>query len=281
MRLGLAATAGAGKTMGALLVAYGLTGDWGKVGLADTENGSGELYVGHTVPGTNIVIGEYMYARIDAPFTVQKYMQAQAALEDAECAAIIIDSTSHAWAGAGGLLDKQGKIAAKSGNSYTAWRDVTPEHNAFIEMMLQSPAHIIATMRSKTEYVLETNDKGKQVPRKIGMAPVQREGMDFEFTVVLDIDQSHIASASKDRTSLFDGEYFKLSPDVGKKMLAWLNAGAEPCASEMKLVAIQAKARQLLADLDAGEHAEMKKMLVEAFSFAEMRLGGAEREAAA
>lgn len=228
MRLGIAATAGAGKTMGALLVAYGLTGDWEKVGLIDTESGSGELYVNHRVPGTNIVIGEYLYCRIDPPFTVAKYIESQKALEDAGCEAIIHDSTTHAWSGAGGLLDKQGKIASRSGeNGYTAWRHVTPEHNLFVDVMLNSPAHIIATMRSKTEYVLEERD-GKKVPRKVGMAPVQREGMDFEFTIMLDVDAQHMASATKDRTSLFDGEFFKLSPDVGKKMLAWLNAGAEP-----------------------------------------------------
>src|ERR1700761_305305 len=108
MRLGIAATAGAGKTMGALLVAYGLTGDWERVGLIDTESGSGELYVGHRVPGLNLVIGEYLYCRIDPPFTVTKYIEAQKALEAAGCGAIIHDSTTHAWAGAGGLLDKQG-----------------------------------------------------------------------------------------------------------------------------------------------------------------------------
>ena len=226
MRCGIAATAGAGKTMGALLVAYGLTGDWDKVGLIDTEAGSGELYVNHPVPGTNIIIGEFQYVRIDPPYTVIKYIESQKALEDAGCEAIIHDSTSHAWSGAGGLLDKQGRIAAKSGNSYTAWRDVTPDHNLFVETMLNSPAHIIATMRSKTEYVLEKDSNGKMVPRKIGMAPVQREGMDFEFTVMMDIDAGHMASATKDRTSLFDGEYFKLSPDTGKKMLGWLNLGA-------------------------------------------------------
>lgn len=227
LRLGIAATAGAGKTMGSLLVAFGLTGDWGKVGLVDTESGSGELYVDHKVPGTTTVIGEYLYWRIDPPYTIAKYIEGQKALEEAGCEAIVLDSTTHAWAGAGGLLDKQGKIAAKSGNSYTAWRDVTPDHNLFVETMLSSPAHIIATMRSKTEYVLETNEKGRIVPRKIGMAPVQREGMDFEFTVMLDIDANHMASATKDRTSLFDGEFFKLSPETGKKLADWLNKGTE------------------------------------------------------
>lgn len=213
--------------MGALVVAYGLTGDWEKIGLVDTENGSGELYEGHQVPGTTLVIGEYLYARIEPPFTIPKYMEAHAALIEAGCDVVILDSISHAWAGAGGLLDKQHNLA-KGQNSYTAWRDVTPDHNAFVDMMLQSPAHIIATMRAKVEYVVEQNDRGKAAPKKIGLAPVQREGLDFEFTVVMDIDQqSHLASASKDRTSLFDGENFKLSVDTGKKMLAWLNKGAE------------------------------------------------------
>jgi hypothetical protein len=104
---------------------------------------------------------------------------------------------------------------------------VTPQHNRFIDGMLQSPAHIIATMRAKTDYVLETNKKGKQEPRKVGLAPVQREGMDYEFSVVLDLDSTHTAHASKDRTSLFDGEYFIPSPETGKKLLAWLNTGVD------------------------------------------------------
>jgi hypothetical protein len=164
-------------------------------------------------------------------------MEAQQALEEAGCECIILDSISHCWSGAGGLLDQQGRIADRTG--YTAWRDVTPQHSRFIDGMLQSPAHIIATMRSKTEYVIETNEKGKQAPRKVGLAPVQREGLDFEFTTVFDLDAHHMASASKDRTSLFDGEFFRLTPDVGKKLLAWLNTGADAPKPERKLTIAQ------------------------------------------
>lgn len=228
-RIGLSAAAGGGKTMSALLIGYGLVGDWSKIGLVDTEAGSGELYVNHRVPGTAMDIGEYWYVRLEPPFTVLKYMEAQKALEDADCEVIILDSISHAWSGQGGLLDQVNRISAgsNSNNSYTAWRDVTPQHNRFIDGMLQSPAHIIATMRSKTEYVMETNKRGKLEPKKVGMAPVQREGMDYEFTVVLDIDATHTAHASKDRTSLFDNEYFIPGPATGQKMLAWLNTGAD------------------------------------------------------
>lgn len=217
LRLGMVAPSGAGKTYSALQLAFGLGG---KIGMIDTEHGSGDLYAN---------LGDYDIINIEAPYTVQKYRDAITAFEKAGYDVIIIDSLSHAWAGDGGLLDKQGKIAdSGKGNSYTAWRTITPEHNGLIDAMLRSPCHVIATMRAKTEYVIEKNDRGKDTPRKIGMAPVQREGMDYEFSVVFDIDSQHVAHASKDRTSLFDGQYFTISDDTGKALLDWLESGAEP-----------------------------------------------------
>jgi hypothetical protein len=213
LRLGIAAPSGAGKTYSALLMAFGLGG---KIGLIDTEHGSGHLYA-H--------LGDYDVITIEAPYTVAKYQQAIQTFEQAGYNVIIIDSLSHAWAGDGGLLDKQGKMADRGDNSYAAWRKITPEHNALVDAMLQSPSHIIATMRSKQDYVLEVNDKGKQTPKKVGMAPVQRDGMEYEFTVMLDVDMAHVASSSKDRTGLFDGRYFKISQDTGKELLAWLETG--------------------------------------------------------
>jgi hypothetical protein len=216
LRLGIAAPSGAGKTYSALLLAFGLGG---KTGLIDTEHGSGDLYAD---------LGDYDIISISAPYAVSKYLDAIKAFEEAGYNTVIIDSLSHAWAGDGGLLDKQGKAADKTGNSYTAWRQVTPDHNKLVDSMLQSPCHIIATMRSKQEYVLETGENGKQKPKKVGMAPVQREGMEYEMTVMLDVDMNHIATASKDRTRLFDGQYFKITPEHGKQLLAWLETGATP-----------------------------------------------------
>lgn len=215
LRLGIAAPSGAGKTYSALLMAFGIGG---KIGLIDTEHGSGDLYA-H--------LGEYDVIGIEAPYTIKKYVEAIAAFEQAGYTTIIVDSLSHAWAGDGGLLDKQGKMADRGTNSFAAWRTITPEHNNLVDAMLKSPCHIIATMRAKQEYVLETNDKGKQQPKKVGLAPVQREGMEYEFTVMLDVDMNHIASASKDRTSLFDGQYFKINKDTGSKLLEWLEMGSE------------------------------------------------------
>jgi len=216
LRLGMASVSGGGKTYSALMLAFGLGG---KVGMIDTENGSGDLYM-H--------LGPYDIIPLTAPYTVAKYREAIKIFEAAGYTTIIIDSISHAWAGEGGLLDKQGKIADTSGNSYTAWRKVTPDHNAFVEAILQSPCHMIATMRSKQEYVQEKNEKtGKTIIRKVGLAPVQRDGMEYEFTLMMDINNEHVATTTKDRTGLFDGQYFKITTDTGKQLLAWLNMGVD------------------------------------------------------
>lgn len=235
LRLGISGTSGSGKTMGALLLAYGITGDWDKIGLIDTEEGSGELYVGVTKHG--VTIGEFAYLRISRDFSPVNYTNAVHAMEKAGIEVIIIDSLTHAWAGTEGLLDKQGKIAGKSGNSYTAWREVTPQHNALVQCMLQSPSHIIATMRSKVEYAMQDGDNGKKKIVKLGLAPVQREGMEYEFTVFFDIGSDSIATTSKDRTDLFstmnaagvlDKRNFVITPKIGTELLTWLNMGGIP-----------------------------------------------------
>lgn len=216
LRLGIVGPAGSGKTYSALLIAKGLGG---RVAVIDTENGSADLYA-------NVM--EYDVCTLEAPYTVQKYLTAIDEAEKAGYETLIIDSLTHAWAGEGGLLDQQGKIAdAGRGNSYTAWRQITPLHNRLVEAMLTSKCHVIATMRSKTEYVLEADDKGRQVPKKVGMAPVQREGMDYEFTTVFDLSLTHNATVSKDRTSLFDGQIFKPDEKTGKALLEWLESGAD------------------------------------------------------
>lgn len=217
LRLGITGTAGSGKTYGALLIAQGL-GD--KTVLIDTENGSGDLYAA----SFNYDIGQ-----IQAPYTVQKYLNAIHDAEKAGYEIIIIDSLSHAWAGEGGLLDMQGKItdSSRSGNSWAAWRQVTPLHNKLIEAMLNSPCHIIATMRSKTEYIQTENEQGKKEIKKVGLAPIQREGMDYEFGVVFDLGINHMATVSKDRTSLFDGKVFTLSEETGQTLKTWLETGID------------------------------------------------------
>ena len=196
-----------------MLLAKGLGN---KIAVIDTENSSASLYAD---------VVEFDTCVINAPYEVSKYTTAIAEAEKAGYDVIIIDSLSHAWAGEGGLLDKQGKIAdSGKGNSYTAWRTITPEHNRLVEKILSCKTHVIATMRSKMEYSQEKDDKGRSVIKKIGLAPIQREGMDYEFTLVFDVDCNHISTASKDRTGIFDGKFEKIAPETADKIKAWLTA---------------------------------------------------------
>jgi len=225
LRLALCGTSGGGKTYSSLLIAMGLGG---KIAFVDSENGSGELYA-H--------LCEYDVCPISPPFTPSKYIQAIKEAEKLGYDIIIVDSLTHAWAGSGGLLEEVDKRRASSNNpnGFSAWRDVTPLHNEFVDAMLQSSAHIIATMRSKTAYEMQRNEKGKMVPVKIGLQPVQRDGLDFEFTAVLDVDQEkHYATASKDRTGLFDGQSFIPSKETGKQLLDWLESGVDPDEAMVK-----------------------------------------------
>lgn len=214
LRLGLCAPSGGGKTLSALLIAQGLGGE---IAMIDTENGSGDLYSDRC---------DYDICPIGPPFSPQKYV---AAIKEAEAAGynvLIIDSLSHAWAGEGGILSEVDRRKG-SGNQFAAWRDVTPMHNNLVNAILQANMHIIVTMRTKTAYDMVKDEKsGKIKPVKIGLAPVQRDGMEYEFTAVFDIRQEdHMATTSKDRTSIFDGQYFIPSIETGKQFLTWLEAG--------------------------------------------------------
>jgi hypothetical protein len=216
LRLGIAGPAGSGKTYSAILIAQGLGG---KIALIDTEHGSGELY-SH--------LCDYDVAILEPPFNPERYMALIQEAEKQGYSTIILDSVSHAWAGEGGLLDLHDKIAKTQGNSFAAWREVTPKHNALVEAMLQSPYHIIATMRSKQEYMMTTDEKGRSTVRKVGMAPIQRDGMEYEFTVFLEIGIDHLAVATKDRTSLLDGKPpFVPNIETGRVLFDWLESGID------------------------------------------------------
>lgn len=216
LRLAMLGPSGSGKTYSALQVASGLGGS---IAFIDTENGSGELYA-H--------LCDYDICQITPPFTPDKYVNAIHEAERAGYDIIIIDSLSHAWAGSGGLLEQVDQRKGV-GNQFSAWRDVTPMHNQFVDAMVQSQAHIIATMRTKTGYEMQKDDRGKVVPVKIGLQPVQRDGLEYEFTVVMDLDlEKHVAHASKDRTSIFDGQYFTPTADTGRTLREWLESGIDP-----------------------------------------------------
>lgn len=215
MKMALQGPSGSGKTFGALLLAFGLCGDWSKIAVIDTENHSSSLYA-H--------LGGFNVLNLEAPFAPERYIEAIKVCEGAFIEVIIIDSISHEWEGIGGILETH---AGMTGNSYTNWSKLTPRHNSFVQHILQSPAHIIGTIRSKQDYVLAEKN-GKQVPEKVGMKGVTREGMDYEFTLVFDLDMKLNASAAKDRTSLYMGKpEFKINVETGKRIKAWCNESTQ------------------------------------------------------
>lgn len=211
IKLALQGSAGSGKTYSSLLLAQGLTnGDFSKVAIIDTENGSADLYA-H--------LGQYNVLTLAPPFTPENYIKAIEVCEKAGMEVIILDSISQSWEE---LLDYHSSLA---GNSFTNWTKVTPRQNAFIDKILQCDAHVIATMRTKQDYVLNQKD-GKFTPEKVGLKAVQRNDLDYEFTIVFDVDIKHFAVSSKDRTGLFmDKPEFKISAHTGKKILDWCNSG--------------------------------------------------------
>lgn len=217
-RIAIIGPAGGGKTYSGLLIAFGLVGPEGKVAVIDTEHGSAELY-SH--------LGDYDCLQLDPPFSVGKYLEAIRLAERKGYQALLVDSLSHAWAGPGGLLEFVDKVCDAK-NKFAAWREATPQHNELVEAMLQSKMHIIATMRSKMEYIITADEKGRQVPKKVGLSPVQRDGLEYEFTLVFDVDQQrHMATVSKDRTSMFNGFCDVLTTETGLKIKNWLESGVD------------------------------------------------------
>ena len=218
LRLLLDGASGSGKTWGALLIASEL----GKrIAFIDTEKGSASLYSDSF---------DFDVLDLRPPYEPEKFIEAiKNAEEDYDV--LVIDSITHEWSGTGGCLDIHSKM---TGNSYTNWSKVTPRHNKFVEAILQSPLHIVATARSKSDYVIEENSRGKVAPVKIGTKTEQRDGMDFEFTTVLRLNQNHMFTATKDRTSLFDSKEALLTNEHGKLLLNWLNGGVDPIVEAEK-----------------------------------------------
>lgn len=211
LRLALAGPSGSGKTLSALLLATGLGG---KIAVIDTEHESASLYAEYA---------DFDVMSLGAPYSPERYIDAISSAETGGYSVLIIDSYSHEWIGAGGCLEINDAIAKQKykGNTWSAWNETTPRHRKLVDRILTSPLHIICTMRSKTETV---QGEGKKII-KLGMKSEQREGSDYEFTVVLDlVHDGNVAIATKDRTRIFDQPEV-ISADTGRRLIAWLNDG--------------------------------------------------------
>lgn len=241
LRMALTGVSGSGKTLGALYIAYGITGDWSKIALIDTEHERGRFYGNRS----DLCTGEFLYATLEPPYSPEryKYYISEAAQAVGADGVVIIDSFSHAWNNEGGILDIKDRIASHTGkNSYTAWGEAGKEQNRLVNTILAVNCHTIITLRSKMDYVLVENERGKMEPQKMGLAPIQRDDTEYEFDIVLNIGRNHIAVASKDTTFL-DQFGAIITPDLGKQLQEWLKEGKEPerCECCEKLIKATAK----------------------------------------
>lgn len=226
LRMALTGVSGAGKTLGALYIAYGITGDWSKIALIDTEHERARFYADRA----DLHTGAFLYAPMTPPFSPERYRQmvAEGAQAVGPDGVVIIDSLSHAWNAEGGILEIKDKIAARGGqNSYTAWNEAGREQTRLVNAILAVPCHTICTMRSKMAYAMQEDERGKQRPVKLGLAPVQRDDTEYEFDIVLDISREHTATASKD-TTILDRFGEIITPELGTRLRDWLADGEAP-----------------------------------------------------
>lgn len=226
LRMALAGPSGAGKTLSALYLAFGITGDWDKIALIDTEHGRAKFYAERSDLGT----GAFLYQEMTAPYSPEKYKQmvADGAAAVGPDGVVIVDSFSHAWDNEGGVLDIKSKIAQQlNRNDYTAWNEAGQIQNNLVNAILSANCHTIITLRTKMAYAMEENERGKMVPVKLGLAPVQRDNVEYEFDIVLNISANHSAAISKDTTFL-DGWTGIITPELGASIRDWLDNGIEP-----------------------------------------------------
>jgi hypothetical protein len=214
LRIGLSGPSGYGKTYSALLLAFGITNDWSKIAVVDTENNSASLY-SH--------LGDYNVLSLGEPFTPHRYIEAIKTCENADMEVIIVDSISHEWSGKGGCLEMHDKL----GGRFQDWAKITPYHNSFVDALLQSKCHVITSTRRKVDYSLDRDMSGKTKVMKLGTKEITREGFEYELTVNFElINDNHLVKASKDRTGLFmDKPEFIINQATGKKLKAWCSEG--------------------------------------------------------
>ena len=227
LRLALFGPSGSGKTYTSLRIAAGLGG---KIALIDTERGSASMYA-----------DRFTFDVLELPKTdIATYVDGITAASAYDV--LIIDSLSHAWFD---LLDEVEKLARAKyrGNTWSAWSEGTPKQRAMVDALLGFDGHIIATMRVKTEWAVETTTRGKTRPVYVGLAPQQGKGIEYEFDLLMQLTQEHIATVLKDRTGKFQDQIIdKPGEDFGKALAERLKEGAAPKRRQKSKAAPPAKA---------------------------------------
>lgn len=246
----LAGASGSGKSYSALKLATGIANKMGgRIAAIDTEAGRIRYYANEF---------DFDDLQLSEPYTPEKYIEAITQAVDGGYNVLIIDSITHEW---NYILDQVDKIPGA--NSYTKWGKLTPRHNKFTEKMIQSPINIIATVRGKDAYVLEQDKNGKQVPKKVGLGYTQRDGLEYEYTVTFNIDQTnHVATAQKDNTHLFENKYEMLTEKDGEALYEWANSGEERVPTlEEKLKPIQKKVIDTAVEKGGSKNQDVVEIL--------------------
>jgi len=245
LRCALFGPSGAGKTYSALSIAKGIGG---KVAVIDSERGSASKYA-----------DKFDFDVVDLEKkSIDEYVQFIAEAGEAGYSVLIIDSLTHAWQD---LLEEVEKLANAKyrGNTWSAWSEGTPKQRALVNAILSCPCHIMATMRSKTEWQTTQDDRGKSRPVRVGLAPEQGKGIEYEFDMLLELSTEHIANVIKDRTGMFQDKLLtKPGVEFGRELVEWLNTGVD------ETIALQIKAL-------IERHGESLEKSVKDFSEAEIR----------
>lgn len=248
IKMAIVGPAGSGKTYSALAIASGL----GRVAVIDSEHGSASKYAD---------LFDFDVVDLDQHHP-QTYIDMIKGAEEGGYDVLVIDSLSHAWNGVGGALELVDAAAAKSrsGNSFTAWKDVTPIQRRLIDAILASRMHIVCTMRAKTEYVIE-NVNGRNTPRKVGIGPVQRDGVEYEFDIVGEIDQSHVMTITKTRIPALDNFHEIPGRSFVDIIAKWLSSGQVAPAKKQAQQPAQCTSQASTTEPKAAEIAALKKQI--------------------
>lgn len=262
--IALIGPSGAGKTLSSLKMAYGMVKSnhpemseekiWEKIGFIDTEHKRSLVYV-NTQKGDER-IGSYLHIDFQKPYTVGRLDEAVKALKDAGAEVVIVDSTTHFWEGDGSLQDLQ----QAKGGTFQAWREVNPVYNQFVSIVTGEKHNIdvISCIRSKQSYEVTTTDTGKLKVEKLGLKPVQRDSLEYEFQIVFSIAMSHVATTLKDNSGLFEDTPQVINSEVGKKIYAWLKEGKDVKAEEEQE---RKEMIQLIRGLEAEHNGEIAKTI--------------------
>lgn len=230
LKILLDGASGSGKTYSALAIASGISKNDDGEGIAviDTENGRASYYADKF--DFSVIDDMGAGRREDDKYSPESYIDAIKECIDAGYRVIVIDGLSNEWKY---LNDMHSKVP---GNSYTNWAPFKERHGKLFQFILECPAHIIATARSKTSYVIEENDKGKKTISKKGLDPIQDSQIEYEYTCTFNLEQdTHIATASKDNTGLFDGVYKIIDEKDGVALWNWANSGEIPVTKRVSV----------------------------------------------